>query len=184
MHGSRVTRGKLNLYTRLTPYEGLRRAEGSGLLRRDSGMGSRPTRTYQVSAPYHFLHSSHNFMANSPGLLFQFETLYDVNYFDNKRTYIINSAYHLIPQLARAGNYYYGFQNLGNSSSHFRSKALSLWAQSPRETIHSLWHVDSDFSLFFLSFFLSSSFLLLINCLLYTSPSPRDRTRSRMPSSA
>ena len=25
---------------------------------------------------------------------------------------------------------------------------------------------------------------LLINCLLYTSPSPRDRTRSRMPSSA
>ena len=24
----------------------------------------------------------------------------------------------------------------------------------------------------------------LINCLLYTSPSPRDRTRSRMPSSA
>ena len=26
--------------------------------------------------------------------------------------------------------------------------------------------------------------LLLISCLLYTSPSPRDRTRSRMPSSA
>ena len=25
---------------------------------------------------------------------------------------------------------------------------------------------------------------LLTNCLLYTSPSPRDRTRSRMPSSA
>ena len=25
---------------------------------------------------------------------------------------------------------------------------------------------------------------LKINCLLYTSPSPRDRTRSRMPSSA
>ena len=25
---------------------------------------------------------------------------------------------------------------------------------------------------------------LIINCLLYTSPSPRDRTRSRMPSSA
>ena len=27
-------------------------------------------------------------------------------------------------------------------------------------------------------------FPLLISCLLYTSPSPRDRTRSRMPSSA
>ena len=26
--------------------------------------------------------------------------------------------------------------------------------------------------------------LLLVSCLLYTSPSPRDRTRSRMPSSA
>ena len=26
--------------------------------------------------------------------------------------------------------------------------------------------------------------LLLLSCLLYTSPSPRDRTRSRMPSSA
>ena len=26
--------------------------------------------------------------------------------------------------------------------------------------------------------------LMLIGCLLYTSPSPRDRTRSRMPSSA
>ena len=26
--------------------------------------------------------------------------------------------------------------------------------------------------------------LILIHCLLYTSPSPRDRTRSRMPSSA
>ena len=27
-------------------------------------------------------------------------------------------------------------------------------------------------------------FVLRIDCLLYTSPSPRDRTRSRMPSSA
>ena len=30
----------------------------------------------------------------------------------------------------------------------------------------------------------TGTFRLLINCLLYTSPSPRDRTRSRMPSSA
>ena len=33
-------------------------------------------------------------------------------------------------------------------------------------------------------FSLSSSFNALLGCLLYTSPSPRDRTRSRMPSSA
>ena len=31
---------------------------------------------------------------------------------------------------------------------------------------------------------LSGAFVKLTNCLLYTSPSPRDRTRSRMPSSA
>ena len=30
----------------------------------------------------------------------------------------------------------------------------------------------------------AASAALLLNCLLYTSPSPRDRTRSRMPSSA
>ena len=30
----------------------------------------------------------------------------------------------------------------------------------------------------------AKNYALLISCLLYTSPSPRDRTRSRMPSSA
>ena len=33
-------------------------------------------------------------------------------------------------------------------------------------------------------FLLSDSGTQISNCLLYTSPSPRDRTRSRMPSSA
>ena len=31
---------------------------------------------------------------------------------------------------------------------------------------------------------IKASDLILVTCLLYTSPSPRDRTRSRMPSSA
>ena len=31
---------------------------------------------------------------------------------------------------------------------------------------------------------ISNKSVMLITCLLYTSPSPRDRTRSRMPSSA
>ena len=35
-----------------------------------------------------------------------------------------------------------------------------------------------------LSFIARLLCLILCNCLLYTSPSPRDRTRSRMPSSA
>ena len=36
----------------------------------------------------------------------------------------------------------------------------------------------------FNTFFIKSNEQLFIICLLYTSPSPRDRTRSRMPSSA
>ena len=34
------------------------------------------------------------------------------------------------------------------------------------------------------TFIIASTGILLYSCLLYTSPSPRDRTRSRMPSSA
>ena len=37
---------------------------------------------------------------------------------------------------------------------------------------------------FIFSVFLTSYMNVRISCLLYTSPSPRDRTRSRMPSSA
>ena len=40
---------------------------------------------------------------------------------------------------------------------------------------------DFDFAFFKLSYYWTSTFS---TCLLYTSPSPRDRTRSRMPSSA
>ena len=49
----------------------------------------------------------------------------------------------------------------------------------------SLWGVTKAFALlvpFVISFSLPMG--LLTACLLYTSPSPRDRTRSRMPSSA
>eukprot|EP00828_Plagiopyla_frontata_P004773 TRINITY_DN11805_c0_g1_i1.p2 TRINITY_DN11805_c0_g1~~TRINITY_DN11805_c0_g1_i1.p2 ORF type:complete len:131 (-),score=18.47 TRINITY_DN11805_c0_g1_i1:56-448(-) len=37
---------------------------------------------------------------------------------------------------------------------------------------------------YFFCLFLSQNFKQLMNCLLYTSPSPRDRQKSRMPSSA
>ena len=37
---------------------------------------------------------------------------------------------------------------------------------------------------FFGCFFIGSTLMAIYVCLLYTSPSPRDRTRSRMPSSA
>ena len=42
---------------------------------------------------------------------------------------------------------------------------------------------DSTFN-FLISMIYTQLFNLLCDCLLYTSPSPRDRTRSRMPSSA
>ena len=49
------------------------------------------------------------------------------------------------------------------------------------------WH-DLLFPLYFFVVFIAAHIALYImifkGCLLYTSPSPRDRTRSRMPSSA
>ena len=39
-------------------------------------------------------------------------------------------------------------------------------------------------TVFAMPMILGSFFQQVYNCLLYTSPSPRDRTRSRMPSSA
>ena len=45
-----------------------------------------------------------------------------------------------------------------------------IWANSPwSQSYYDLWHTD---------------FELVIGCLLYTSPSPRDQRGSRMPSSA
>ena len=52
----------------------------------------------------------------------------------------------------------------------------NLIAQSPTKSRH-------DAKLMIVKDGLDDS-LNLVNCLLYTSPSPRDRTRSRMPSSA
>ena len=49
---------------------------------------------------------------------------------------------------------------------------LSEWTDYNPENVHRMLHNASDW------------FALKKNCLLYTSPSPRDRTRSRMPSSA
>ena len=44
--------------------------------------------------------------------------------------------------------------------------------------------IDGNFLLFLGLGMVSSVYILSNLCLLYTSPSPRDRTRSRMPSSA
>ena len=59
------------------------------------------------------------------------------------------------------------------SNHHLRNKELSLKAKGLLSQMLSLPE-DWDYTLAGLSYI----------CLLYTSPSPRDRTRSRMPSSA
>ena len=53
--------------------------------------------------------------------------------------------------------------------------------QAARATGRGIFLCGAHLSAFNLGFL---SFALCGNCLLYTSPSPRDRTRSRMPSSA
>ena len=47
-----------------------------------------------------------------------------------------------------------------------------------------IWYVDDDLQDFPYADFTKIQNAVNIACLLYTSPSPRDRTRSRMPSSA
>ena len=62
---------------------------------------------------------------------------------------------------------------LGSGELRFKKPILTYWA------------VLAGFKLFGVHAFGSRIFFLLAGaCLLYTSPSPRDRTRSRMPSSA
>ena len=68
---------------------------------------------------------------------------------------------------------------------------LSLWGYPPRDQLLEPSRIEQqDSALQWLVNQLNSSVTLLVGaalpatCLLYTSPSPRDRTRSRMPSSA
>ena len=50
-------------------------------------------------------------------------------------------------------------------------QVIKMWLEASHRIRHTAW-VDC------------CSYLLIIGCLLYTSPSPRDRQKSRMPSSA
>ena len=47
-----------------------------------------------------------------------------------------------------------------------------------------LWNFDFSLQMYGAIFMMAGAYTLCTDCLLYTSPSPRDRTRSRMPSSA
>ena len=65
------------------------------------------------------------------------------------------------------------------------SNRFTAFAQANRRTIvDTSWNLDRDLLFASLSTTAMADSADLFSCLLYTSPSPRDRTRSRMPSSA
>ena len=91
-----------------------------------------------------------------------------------KRKYIAADSIH---RLGRISCYYLtkrGYHLLGDVG--FDKSRIKLKSECP---LHDLKLVDLKFDL--LS---STNVSRYFTCLLYTSPSPRDRTRSRMPSSA
>ena len=74
---------------------------------------------------------------------------------------------------------------LKNSWALFTGMGLIMIAHGFQVSLLGVRAVHESFSLTATGFMLSGYFVgYFIGCLLYTSPSPRDRTRSRMPSSA
>ena len=69
-------------------------------------------------------------------------------------------------------------QSRSSAASDVYKRQLDVWVE--RETMIKFMGENSGFIGVAIAFFLGSA----AACLLYTSPSPRDRTRSRMPSSA
>ena len=65
----------------------------------------------------------------------------------------------------------------GNMSSEYQEQAVMDWVRKNAAD----YRVDFQSRL---DVYSASKLGEILNCLLYTSPSPRDRTRSRMPSSA
>ena len=69
---------------------------------------------------------------------------------------------------------------LGNHDLHLLMVAAGVATEQPRDTLQSILRAPDRENL--LNWLRRQR--LFYHCLLYTSPSPRDRTRSRMPSSA
>ena len=91
------------------------------------------------------------------------------------------------------GDYLVYFFNQGNvplinlkitDSLPKEEKIKQVWTWCPAATLVNLEYVKYDKIAGTWSPFLTAPGYPFTSCLLYTSPSPRDRTRSRMPSSA
>ena len=89
-----------------------------------------------------------------------------------------NATTPLAPEAREAMQPYLG-EHFGNPSSiHAAGRAARAAADVARDRIAALLHAKPHEIIF------TGGGTESDNCLLYTSPSPRDRTRSRMPSSA
>ena len=90
--------------------------------------------------------------------------------------YGFGAAAHIVTQVAVwQGREVYAFTRPGDEASQQFARSLgALWAGGSDER-----PVELDAAIIF-----APAGDLVPTCLLYTSPSPRDRTRSRMPSSA
>ena len=80
---------------------------------------------------------------------------------------------------ARIGGVVAGYA-IGRRGGDVDAMLAATWAPTLK---HGEWVVDSGAELMIAGSFIYP-YAKVVACLLYTSPSPRDRTRSRMPSSA
>ena len=93
----------------------------------------------------------------------------------------IIDQYHLNDLVAPDGFVYieiskgmYGLPQAGKIASDFLIPRLKAAGYHPAKHTHGLFNHDTN----------GITFCLVVDCLLYTSPSPRDLSTSRMPSSA
>ena len=109
-----------------------------------------------------------------------------MGYLPSKKNEIEIHKLYIDQKFRRKGLAKYLVQKVENIAMRENKSKVILWTDTRFKEAHKMYlkldYQKSNHDLLNLLFFL---FLLLyITCLLYTSPSPRDRTRSRMPSSA
>ena len=75
-------------------------------------------------------------------------------------------------------------QSVRNMRPYFHSAGHFQYAKSTHLFLQEMMELETTLSEAEFTKFKENGYYTIRSCLLYTSPSPRDRTRSRMPSSA